>query len=97
MVFIFHRNHKAYWGRGDGEKGVWRRGKKEIIYLFLHRHNQNDFCLKMGSVESRFRVSLIVRDKVTSQYPQTTTFEEKEEPKRFGTEIRLLTCLTPYR
>ena len=31
--------------------------------------------------ESHFNVSLIVRDKVTRQCPQTTTFEEKGEPK----------------
>ena len=32
-------------------------------------------------------VSLIVRDKVTRPYPQTTTFEEKGEPKRYRTEV----------
>ena len=41
-------------------------GKKEIIYLSLHCHHQNDSCIKMGSDESHFNVSLIVRDKVTS-------------------------------
>ena len=30
-----------------------------------------------------FNVSLIVRDKVTRQYPQTTVFEEKGDLKRF--------------
>ena len=44
----------------------------------------------MGSV-----VSLIVRDKVTRQFPQTTTFEEKEGPKRYRTEVLLLTSLKP--
>ena len=37
---------------GDGEKGeeeVWRWGKREIIYLSLHCHHQNDSCFKMGS------------------------------------------------
>ena len=42
-------------------------------------------------------VSLIVRNNVTRQCPQTTTFEEKEEPKRIRTEVPLLTSLTPYR
>ena len=51
----------------------------------------------MGSDESHFNVSLIVRDKVTRQCPQTTTFEEREEPKRIRTEVPLLTSLTPYR
>ena len=45
----------------------------------------------MGSDENHFNVSLIVRDKVTRQCPQTTTFEEKGEPKRIRTEIPLLT------
>ena len=31
-------------------------------------------CIKMGSDESHFNVSLIVRDKITRQCPQTTTF-----------------------
>ena len=30
-----------------------------------------------------------MRDKVTRQCPQTTTFEEKEEPKRIRTEVHL--------
>ena len=40
-------------------------------------------CIKTGSDESHFNVSLIVRDKVTRQCPQTTTVEEKGEPKRY--------------
>ena len=50
-------------------------------------------CIKMGSDESHFNVSSIVRDKVTRQYPQTTTFEEKGEPKRYRTEVLPLTSL----
>ena len=49
----------------------------------------------MGSDESHFNVSLIVRDNVTRQCPQTTTFEEKREPKRIRTEVPLLTSLKP--
>ena len=42
--------------------------------------------------------NLIVKDKVTRQYPQTTTFEVKGEPKQIRTEVPLLTSgLTPYR
>ena len=63
------------WGGGGG-------GKREMIYLSLHCHHQNDSCIKMGSDESHFNVSLTVRDKVTRLCPQTTTFEEKGEPKR---------------
>ena len=39
---------------------------------------------------------IIVRDKVTRQHPQTTTFEEKGEPKQIRTEVPLLTSLMPY-
>ena len=45
----------------------------------------------------RRRNSLIVRDKVTRQCPQTTIIEEKREPKRIRTEVPLLTSLTAYR
>ena len=50
--------------------------EREIIYLLLHCHHHS--CIKMGSDESQFNVSLIARDKVTRQCPQTTTFEKKE-------------------
>jgi len=69
----------------------------EIIYLSLHCHHQNDPCIKKGSNESCFNVSLIVRDKVTRQCPQTTMFEEKGQPKRIRTAVPLLTSLPPYR
>ena len=68
-----------------------------MIYLSLHYHHQNDSCIKMGSDESCFNVSLIVRDKVTRQCPQTTIFQEKGEPKQIRTEVPLLSTLTPYR
>ena len=82
---------------GVGGGGGGEEGGKKIIYLSLHCLHQNDSCIKMGSDESHFSVSLIVRDKVTRQCPQTTTFEEKEEPKLIRTEVLPLTSLTPYR
>ena len=39
------------------ELGIWRWGK-EIIYLSLHCHQQNDSCIKMGSDDSHFNVSV---------------------------------------
>ena len=85
----------------DGEKG-WEGVcrwwlKRNIIYLSLHCHHQNDFCIKVGSDQSHFNVTLTERDKVTRQCPQTTIFEEKGEPKQIQTEVLLLTSLTPYR
>ena len=77
----------------DGEKGYGGGGRGRL-YLSLHSHHQNDPCFKVGSDESHFNVSLIVRIKVTRQCPQTTTFEQKGEPKRIRTEVPLLTSLT---
>ena len=71
---------------------VWEEG--DYIYLSLQCRHQNDSCFKMGSDESHFNVSLIVRDKVTKQCLQTTTFEDKGEPKRIRTEAPLLTSET---
>ena len=60
----------------------------DYIYLSLHCHHQNVSYIKIGSNESHFNVSLIVRDKVTGQRPQTATqSEEKGEPKRIRTEV----------
>ena len=80
--------------KGGGYAGGGR--EREIIYLSLHCHHHNVFCIKMGSDESHFKVSLIVRDKVTRPCPQTTTFEEKGEPKRYRTKVLPLTSLPPY-
>ena len=55
--------------------------KREIIYLSLHCHHQNDSCIKMGGDESHFNVSLIVKDKVTRQCRQTTTFLKRKESR----------------
>ena len=43
----------------------------------LRCHHRNDSCIKMGSDESHFNVSLIVRDKATNT-PQITSFKRKE-------------------
>ena len=39
-------------------EGVWRWEKREMIYLSLDCHHQNDSCIKMGSEESHFIVSV---------------------------------------
>ena len=65
----------------DGEKegtGVWKWGKGETIYLSLHCHHHNDSCIKMGSDESHFNVSLTVRDKVTRQCPHSQLLKRKD-------------------
>ena len=60
----------------------------EVIYLSLHCHHQNDSCIKMGSDESHFKVSLVVRDKVTRRCPQPHLLKREEsrseiEPRSF--------------
>ena len=69
-----------------------------IIYLPLHCHHQNDFCIKMGSDESHFNVSVGSdgqSHKTVSANHKLS--EEKGEPKRYRTEVLPLTSLTPYR
>ena len=66
---------ETIWFIRDGEKGRkgvggWGR-EREVIYLSLHCHHQNDCCIKMGSDESHFKVSLIVKDKVTNKTVST--------------------------
>ena len=73
-------------------------GKREIIYLSLHCHHQNDSCIKMGSDESHFNVSVgsdgQSHKTVSSNH---NLCEEKGEPKRYRTEVLPPTSLTPYR
>ena len=78
-------------GRGYGGGGRRR------LHTYRYTVTTTMTCFKMGSDESHFNVSLIVRDKVTRQCPQTTAFEEKGEPKRYRTEVLPLTSLPPYR
>ena len=71
-------------------------GAGGIIYLSLHCHHQNDFCIKMGSDESHLNVS-VESDGQSHKTVSTNhnLFEEKVEPKRFRTEVLPLTSLTP--
>ena len=73
-------------------------GKREIIYLPLHCHHQNDSCIKMGSDVSHFNVSA-GSDGQSHKTVSTNhnLSEEKEEPKRYRTVVLPLTSLTPYR
>ena len=75
--------------------GVWRGGEREIIYLSLHCHHQNDLCIKMGSDESHSNVS-VGSDGQSRKTVSTNhnLFEEKGEPKRYRTEVLPLTSLT---
>ena len=92
------RPQKPYGLLGTGRRGVWRWGEREIIYLSLHCHHQNDFWIKMGSDESHFNVS--VGSDGQSHKTESTNHnlsEEEGEPKRYRTEVLPLNSLTPYR
>ena len=83
MVLNVHRNHKAYQGRG-----VWMLGERDTVYLSLHCHHQNDSCIKMGSDESHFNVSVGSDGQSHRTVPTNHNFfEEKGEPKQYRTEV----------
>ena len=95
---------KTIWFIRDGEKrvgggwGVWRWWEREIIYLSLHCHHQNDSCVKTGSDESHFNVS-VGSDGQSHRTVSTNhnLSEEKGEPKWCRTEDLPLTSLMSYR
>ena len=75
---------------------MWR--KREIIYLLLHCHHQNDSCIKMGSDDSHFHVS-VGSDGQSHKTVSTNhnLSEDKGELKRYRTEVLPFTNLTLYR
>ena len=60
MAFNVHRNHKGFLGTGRGRgwggvgAGTEVREERDYIYLSLHCHHRNDFCIKVGSDERPF-------------------------------------------
>ena len=73
-------------------------GEREIIYLSLHCHHQHDSCIKMGSDESRFNVSVgSERQSHKTVSTNHNLSEEKREPRRYRTEVLPLASLTPCR
>ena len=84
----------------DGEKeGVEAGGGEEGDYIpLLCCHHQNDSCIKMGSDESHFNVS-VGSDGQSHRTVSTNhiLFKEKGEPKQIRIEVLPLTSLMPYR
>ena len=64
------------------------------MYLSLYCHHQNNFCIKVGSDESHFNVSVGSHKTVSTNH---NLFEEKGGPKRCRTEVLPLSSLMPYR
>ena len=73
-------------------------GEREITYLSLHFHHQNDSCIKMGSDESHLNVS-VGSDGQSHKTVSTNhnIFEGKREQKRCRTEVLPFTSLTSNR
>ena len=67
----------------------------EIIYLSLHCHHQNDSCIKVGSDESNFNVSLRNSEGQSHKtvFTNHNLSEEKGEPKRNRTGRGPSQCL----
>ena len=67
-------------------------GEGDYIYLSLQCHHENDFCIKVGSDESHFNVS-VGNDGQSHKtvFTNHNLFEEKGEPKRYRTEVLPLT------
>ena len=73
-------------------------GGRGRLYTYRYTVTTRMTYIKMGSDESHFNVSLIVRDKVTRQCPETTTFLKRKEsrsgiePRSFGLPAYRLTA-----
>ena len=70
--------------------GGGERGRSYRAYLSLHCLHQNDPCVMVGSDENDFNVSLLVRDKVTRQCLQTTTFLKRRESRTEALPLKSL-------
>lgn len=71
-------SQERYGGGGGGNS---QEVGEEGAYTYLHCHQQNDSCVKMGSDESCCNASFLVKDEITGQCQQTTMFEAKRGPK----------------
>ena len=98
MVLNVHRNPKAYLGRGEAGRGYGGGGRGRLYLSTATLSTHDDSCIKMGSDESHFNVSVgsdgQSRKTVSTKH---NLFEEKGELKRYRTEVLPLTSLTPYR
>ena len=83
-------------GRRGGEGRGYGGG--ETVYTYRYTVTTRMTCIKMGSDESHFNVS-VGSDGQSHKTVSTNhnLFEEKGEPKRIRTEVLSLTSLPPYR
>ena len=62
-----------------GRSGYEGGDRRLYIYISLHCHHQNDSCIKKGSDESHFNVSLIVRTKSQDSVHRTQLLKRRAE------------------
>ena len=74
------------WEKG-GKAGMVTVGGKGRIYTYRYTVTTRMTPALRRAVIRTILMSLIVRDKVTRTCPQTSTSEEKGEPKRIRTEV----------
>ena len=67
----------------------------DYIPIAIYCHHQNDSCIKMGSDESHFDVTLIVRHRHKTVSTNHNPSEVKGDPTRNRAEALLLTSLKP--
>ena len=73
-------------------------GGRGRVYTYRYTVTTRLTCIKMGSDESHFNVSVGSDGQSHRTVPTNhNLLEEKGEPKRYRTEVLLLTSLTPYR
>ena len=78
--------------QGDG--GV--EGGREL-YLKLHCHHQNDFCVEMGSDESHVNLSVTACGKVTIESVHEPELLKRKESRSGESNRGALTTLRPKR
>ena len=85
-------------GEKVGEGGMEVGGEGDYIPIATDTVTTRMTCIKMGSDESHFNVS-VGSDGQSHKavYTNHNLSEEKGEPKRYRTEVLPLTSLTPYR
>ena len=89
-LFNAELSPKRYW-RGPRSRGWGKRETVPNTTRLIH-------ALRWAAMRAILMFpSLTDRDKVTRLCPQTTTFEERGEPKRNRTEVFLLASLTLYQ
>ena len=87
-TLALHENNNKYYAELSPRTGVLAgtetpgSGGRGCLFQTPHCHHQNDSCIQMGTDDSHSHASLVAMGKVTRQCPQTTTFDDKGEPKR---------------